>query len=83
MLKALGASVCVKNFRIQHSRNRLIFEWVSTFNPDYLASDSTFPIRPLEIGLFYYMPTLFYRRLSGWDESRKRAYLLKKVLLEA
>ena len=50
VLKALGASVCVNNFRKG-------------------APYSCFQRRPLEIGLFYYMPTLFYRRLSSWDLS--------------
>ena len=72
VLKALGASVCVKNFRKG-------------------APYSCFQRRPLEIGLFYYMPTHFYRRLSCWDlsgiedESQKRAlaptYSWKKKIL--
>ena len=43
VLKALGASVCVNNFRKG-------------------APYSCFQRRPLEIGLFYYMLTLYYRR---------------------
>ena len=88
VLKALGASVCVENFRIQYPINRQIFYQVP-FKQWKDAPYSCFPRRPLEIGLFYYMPTLFYRRLSGWDESRKRAltptcptyYWKKKILL--
>ena len=57
VLKALGASVHVKNFRIQYSRKRMIFERIATFHADYLASYSTFPRQPLEIGLCYSMPT--------------------------
>ena len=57
VLKALGASVHVKNFRIQYSRKRMIFESIATFHADYLASYSTFPRQPLEIGLCYSMPT--------------------------
>ena len=57
VLKALGASVNVKNFRIQYSRKRMIFESRATFYADYLASYSTFPRQPLEIGLCYSMPT--------------------------
>ena len=95
MLRALGASGRVKNFRIQHSRSTEIYgryqipfkEWKGALEWNLI---SCFPRRPLEIGLFYSMPTC----LSSWDlsgiedESQKRAltptcptyYWKKKIL---
>jgi hypothetical protein len=66
LLKALGASVRMKNLKIQTSRDTRIFgapsKWMFLFN---ISCFPTFPRRPLEIGLFYSMPTC----LSSWDLS--------------
>ena len=90
VLKALGASVRVKNLKIQTSRDTRIFGAPSKWMLPYcsIGCFPTFPRRPLEIGLFYSMPTC----LSSWDLSgiedetpKKRAltptyYWKKKIL---
>ena len=77
MLKALGASGRVKNFRIQYNVKPSIYwdvKYISTvifgryqipFKEWMGAPWSTFPRQPLKIGLTYYMPTC----LSSWDLS--------------
>ena len=93
VLKAPGASVCVKNVRIKYSRKRKIFRGIPRGRRGMTslmgAAYSTFPRRPLEIGLFYFMPKLFIklRDLSGIeDESQKKraltpTYYWKKKIL--
>ena len=90
VLKALGASGRVKNFRIQYNVKPSIYwdvKYISTvifgryqipFKEWRGATYSNFPRRPLKIGLFYSMPTC----LSSWDfsagiedESQKRRAL--------
>ena len=77
VLKALGASGRVKNFRIQYNVKPSIYwdvKYISTvifgryqipFKEWMGAPWSTFPRQPLKIGLTYYMPTC----LSSWDLS--------------
>ena len=64
VLKALGASVRVENLKIQTSRNTRIFgppsEWM--LNGWCISSFPIFPRRPLEIELFYSMPTYFWKK---------------------
>ena len=63
VLKALGASVNVINFRIQYSRSTVIFgRYQIPFKEWMGAPCSTFPRQPLKIGLTYYRPTCLSSR---------------------
>ena len=64
VLKALGASVRVKNLKIQTSRDTRMFGAPSKWMLPYcsIGCFPTFPRRPLEIGLFYSMPTYSWKK---------------------
>ena len=78
----------MKNFRIQYSRNRQIEYDQIPFKHWKGAPYSCFPRRPLEIELFYFMPSAYYTCLSSWDlsgiedESQKKKSFDTYLLLE-